>query len=134
VIRLAHTADLSAATSTAARALLDAAFEGDFSDTDWENALGGTHSLAFDGTELIGHAALVQRRLLHGERVLRAGYVEGVTVRSDHRRRGCASALMSAVERLLPGHDLGGVYVLPGAAPLDLDGGLTADWRAGNLW
>ncbi|MEV6440789.1 GNAT family N-acetyltransferase [Amycolatopsis sp. NPDC051716] len=174
MIRLAHTADLPAATSTAARALLDAAFEGDFSDTDWENALGGTHALAFAGTELIAHAALVQRRLLHGERVLRAGYVEGVAVRSDHRRHGCASALMSAVERLLPAYDLGalsasaeavalyagrgwqrwrgptfaltpdgvrrteeddgGVYVLPGAVPLDLDGGLTADWRAGDLW
>ncbi len=134
MIRLAHTADLPAATRTAARALLDAAFEGDFSDTDWENALGGTHALAFDGTELIGHAALVQRRLLHGERVLRAGYVEGVAVRSDHRRRGHASALMAAIERHLPGYDLGGVYVLPGAVPLDLDGGLTADWRAGDLW
>ncbi|MEU4518269.1 GNAT family N-acetyltransferase [Amycolatopsis sp. NPDC024027] len=170
MIRLAHTADLPAATRT----LLDAAFEGNFSDTDWENALGGTHALAFDGTEPVGHAALVQRRLLHGGRVLRAGYVEGVAVRPDHRRRGYASALMAALERLLPGYDLGalsasveavalyagrgwqrwrgptfaltpdgvrrteeddgGVYVLPGAALLDLDGGLTADWRAGDLW
>ncbi|GHG40639.1 MULTISPECIES: GNAT family N-acetyltransferase [Amycolatopsis] len=170
MIRLAHTADLPEAT----RALLDDAFEGEFADTDWENALGGTHALAFDGTELVGHAALVQRRLLHGERVLRAGYVEGVAVRADQRRRGHASALMTALERLLPGYDLGalsaseeavalyegrgwqrwrgptfaltpsgirrtadedgGVYVFPGRVPLDLDGGLTADWRAGDVW
>jgi hypothetical protein len=28
----------------------------------------------------------------------------------------------------------GGVYVFPGPTPLDLDGELTADWRAGDVW
>lgn len=170
MIELVPTADLPAA----ARTLVHAVFEDDFTELDWENSLGGVHALAFDGTELVGHASLVQRRLLHGERVLRAGYVEAVAVRADHRRRGHASRLMAALERLLPGYDLGalsaaaeavplyegrgwqqwrgptsaltpdgvhrtededgGVYVFPGRTPLDLDGGLTADWRAGDLW
>lgn len=30
--------------------------------------------------------------------------------------------------------DEGGVFVLPGAAPLDLTGPLTCDWRSGDLW
>jgi aminoglycoside 2'-N-acetyltransferase I len=28
----------------------------------------------------------------------------------------------------------GAVYVLPGTAPLDLDGELTCDWRDGDVW
>jgi aminoglycoside 2'-N-acetyltransferase I len=88
--------------------LLDAAFEGDFSDHDWEHALGGIHALVWDGADLVGHAALIQRRLLHGGRALRAGYVEGVGVRGDRRGRGHGAAMMSALERVLRGaYDLG---------------------------
>ena len=51
--------------------------------------------------ELVGHAAVIQRRLLHGGRALRTGYVEGVGVRADHRRRGHASEMMEALERVI---------------------------------
>jgi aminoglycoside 2'-N-acetyltransferase I len=30
--------------------------------------------------------------------------------------------------------DDGSVFVLPGAVPLDPAGGLTCDWRDGDLW
>lgn len=40
-MRLAHTADLGPDELTAARALLDDAFEGDFADEDWDHGLGG---------------------------------------------------------------------------------------------
>ena len=107
-LRLAHTADLDAATLAAARALLDAVFEGEFDDDDWEHALGGVHALAYDGGELVGHAAVAQRRLLYDGRALRAGYVEGVGVRADRRRRGIAAALMAEMERIIRGaYDLG---------------------------
>ena len=90
------------------KALLDDAFAGDFSDDDWEHALGGMHALAFEGGELVGHASVVQRRLLHGGRALRAGYVEGVGVRADRRGRGHGGALMDALEPVLRGaYDLG---------------------------
>jgi aminoglycoside 2'-N-acetyltransferase I len=106
-LRVALTADLDPATLRAARALLDAAF-GEFAAEDWEHCLGGVHALALAGGELVGHAALVQRRLLHGGRALRAGYVEGVGVRPDHRRRGHAGAMMAALERIVRGgYDLG---------------------------
>ena len=75
---------------------------------DWEHSLGGVHAIAWDGDELVGHAAVVQRRLLHGGRALRAGYVEGVGVRADHRRQGHAAAMMDALERVVRGaYDLG---------------------------
>jgi aminoglycoside 2'-N-acetyltransferase I len=107
-VRTAHTAELDAATLEAARALLFAVFEGDFEEHDWEHALGGMHALVWEGGELIGHASLIQRRLLHGGRALRAGYVEGVGVRSDRRRRGHGAAMMAALERFLRGaYELG---------------------------
>jgi aminoglycoside 2'-N-acetyltransferase I len=102
-IGTAHTSDLEAATLTAARNLLDDVFGGDMTDHDWEHALGGVHALVWDGAELIGHASLVQRRLLHGGRALRTGYVEGVGVRADRRGRGHGSAMMDALERVVRG-------------------------------
>ena len=89
-IRTAHTSDLDAATLAAARALLDDVFDGELTDADWEHALGGIHALAYEGDELVGHASVVQRRLLYDGRALRAGYVEGVGVSPRHRRRGHA--------------------------------------------
>jgi aminoglycoside 2'-N-acetyltransferase I len=107
-IRTAHTADLDAETLAAARALLEAVFEGDFEDHDWEHALGGVHALAYEDGELVAHASVVQRRLVHEGRALRAGYVEGVGVRADRRRRGHGAAVMGAVERVIRGaYDLG---------------------------
>jgi aminoglycoside 2'-N-acetyltransferase I len=104
----AHTADLDAETRAAVWALLDAAFAGDFGDDDWEHALGGIHALAWDDGELVGHASVIQRRLLHGGRALRAGYVEGVGVRPDRSGRGHGAAVMAAVERIIRGaYDLG---------------------------
>ncbi len=175
MIQVAHTADVDPATLRAAHALLERVFEGDFEDSDWEHSLGGMHALAWEDDELVGHAALVQRRLLHRGRALRAGYVEGVGVRADRQRRGHAAALMAALERIIrAAYDLGAlgasddgarlyeargwlrwpgptsaitpdgvvrtaeedgfVYVLPGAAELDLGGELTCDWRDGDVW
>jgi aminoglycoside 2'-N-acetyltransferase I len=102
-VRTAHTADLDAATLTAARALLDEVFGEDMTDHDWEHTLGGVHALVWEGDELIAHAAVVQRRLLHRGRALRTGYVEGVAVRPNRRRRGHGAALMEALERVVRG-------------------------------
>ena len=62
-------------------------FEGGLrAEHDWEHALGGIHAIAYgDDGELVGHASVVQRRLLHGGRALRTGYVEGVGVRREAR-------------------------------------------------
>src|SRR5687768_1301245 len=97
-VRIAHTAHVDAASRRAARALLDDVFE-DMTDHDWEHALGGIHALVWEEGELIGHASLIQRRLLHGGRALRTGYVEAVAVRADRRRRGHGAAMMEALER-----------------------------------
>ncbi len=105
-VRTAHTADLDATTLDAARSLLDAVFDGELDD-DGEHCLGGVHALVWEGPALVGHGAVVQRRLVHGGRALRAGCVEGVGVRGDRRRRGHGAAVV---------------------------GGLTCDWRDGDVW
>jgi len=115
-LHTAHTADLDGATLDAARALLFDVFD-DMAQDDWEHALGGIHAVIWEGEELIGHASIVQRRLLHGGRALRAGYVEGVGVRADHRGRGHGATMMDALERVIAGaYDLGGLGATDEAA------------------
>jgi aminoglycoside 2'-N-acetyltransferase I len=127
-IGTAHTADLDEATLAAARALLDEAFQGAFSDADWEHALGGVHALAWDGGELIGHASVVQRRLLHGGRALRAGYVEAVGVRPDRRRGGVGAAMLERLEHVLRrAYELGALSATDAGAAL-------YDSRVGRRW
>lgn len=174
-VRTVHTWELGRADLAAARDLLVGAFDGDFAEEDWEHALGGVHALVRDGGAPVAHGSVVQRRVLHGGRALRAGYVEAVGVRADLRRRGYGAAVMAALEEVLRGaYDLGVlcasdeavdfyaargwqrwrgplaaltpegvvataeeegfVLVLPGRAPLDLDGPLTCDWRDGDVW
>jgi aminoglycoside 2'-N-acetyltransferase I len=174
-LQIAHTSDLDDATLRAAPALLAGVFEGRFDELDWEHALGGVHALIWERSELIGHASVIQRRLVHGGRALRTGYVEGVAVRADRRGRGHAATMMAALERVIrAAYDLGalgssdmalefyvargwhrwrgplsalapdgvrptpeeqgGIFVLPCAAPLDLDGELTCDHRDGDAW
>jgi aminoglycoside 2'-N-acetyltransferase I len=107
-VRLAHTAELDVATLSAARALLDTVFGAEMTDQDWEHALGGMHALVWEAAELVGHASVVQRRLMHGGRALRTGYIEGVGVRVDRRRKGHGSAMMQALERVVRGaYELG---------------------------
>jgi aminoglycoside 2'-N-acetyltransferase I len=125
--RTAHTADLDDATKTAIRALMDAAFGG-VSDDTFDNVLGGMHTLVFEGVELIGHASVIQRRMLHGGRSLRTGYIEGVAVRCDSRRRGHGDAMMAALERIVrSSYHLGAL----GASP---DGARLYTSRGWQLW
>ena len=55
-VRVAHTAQLDPGTLADARALLYAVFD-DMTEHDWEHSLGGLHALAYEGGELVGHAA-----------------------------------------------------------------------------
>ena len=104
--RLVHTADLDNETRDDARRMVIDAFAGgeiEFTDADWEHALGGMHALICHHGALIAHAAVVQRRLLYRDSALRCGYVEGVAVREDWRGQGLAKALMDAVEQVVRG-------------------------------
>lgn len=121
----AHTAALSPEQLRAIRLLLYHAFDGDVTDDDYEHALGGMHALVWEGPDLIGHGSVVLRRLLHGGRALRTGYVEGVAVRADRRRRGHGAAVMTALERVI-----GGAYEIGALGASDE----AADFYAARGW
>lgn len=101
--RLVHTADLDAETRDSAYQMVTEAFAGEFTDTDWDHALGGMHALIWHHGAIIAHAAVVQRRLVHCGTTLRCGYVEGVAVREDWRGQGLVIALLEAVEQVIRG-------------------------------
>jgi aminoglycoside 2'-N-acetyltransferase I len=99
-IRVVRSRDLSPEDLADVRALLDAAFAGEFSEDDWNHTLGGWHITARDVT-LVAHAAAVERRLVVGDRPVRAGYVEGVGTAPDRRRQGLGSAVMKGIAEVL---------------------------------
>ena len=100
-LTLAHTSMVVPATLEQLRALVVDAFDGGFDDHDWDHALGGVHCVVWEGDRPVAHAAVVSRQLTQGGRALRAGYVEGVAVAGDHRRRGLGHAVMEAAEGVI---------------------------------
>ena len=103
--RLIHTSDLDNDTRQQAHLLLTEAFGGfaEFTDSDWEHALGGMHAVIVHRGALIAHAAVIQRRLLYQGTALRCGYVEAVAVREDWRGQGLGHAVMDAIEQVIRG-------------------------------
>jgi aminoglycoside 2'-N-acetyltransferase I len=99
-IRVARTDELSPDDLRAIRALMDAAFDGDFGDEDFEHALGGMHWLdeAPDG-RLLAHACVVPRVLEIGGRPFRTGYVEAVGTEPASQGRGHGTAVMRPATR-----------------------------------
>ena len=132
-LQLAHTSHLDATTLEAARALLDEVFGNEMTDHDWEHALGGMHALVWEGGDIVGHASVIQRRLIHTGRALRTGYVEGVAVQPDRRGHGYGAALMDELEQVIRGaYDLGALGSTDEGATFYAKRG----WRAwqGKTW
>ncbi|MFB7913041.1 GNAT family N-acetyltransferase [Streptomyces sp. NPDC056061] len=102
-VHTAHTHRLTPADLDGIRAFLDTAFEGDFSDEDWDHGLGGIHAYVRDGSGLLAHGSVVQRRVVLADRSYRIGYVEAVAVRADRRRQGLGGRVMTALEQVVDG-------------------------------
>ena len=99
------TAELGTARQAAIRVLMEEAFDGDFSDEDWDHALGGWHVLvSSDGGDLVAHAAVVPRRLDVADRPFLSGYVEAVGTAPAAQGTGVGSVAMEAIGELLPRH------------------------------
>jgi len=83
------------------RTLLNAAFEGDFSDEDWGHAIGGVHVWLIGSGGLISHGSLVERTLVCSGQTLRVGYVEAVATVAAHRRNGHGATVMKHIGELI---------------------------------
>lgn len=100
-LQTASSAELPASLRRDLRALLDAAFPGDFSDDDWAHTLGGTHVWLAGPEGLLSHASLVERVLLCSGERLRVGFVEGVATAAPHRRQGHGARVMTRIGELI---------------------------------
>jgi aminoglycoside 2'-N-acetyltransferase I len=100
-LRSASTAELSDLELTELRMLLYRAFDGDFSDDDWNHTLGGRHFLGSSDGAMVAHASVVARELHVDERPVATGYVEGVAVAEEHRRHGYGHRVMEQLGRFL---------------------------------
>ncbi|MFG3494680.1 GNAT family N-acetyltransferase [Streptomyces sp. NPDC047928] len=107
-LRTAHTYELTPAILRRIRASLEAAFDGDFGDTDWEHGLGGIHAFVEDDDGVAAHGSVIMRRVVHAGHAHRVGYVEAVGVRPDRRRQGLGGRVMAALEEVVDGaYDFG---------------------------
>ncbi|MEU9604585.1 GNAT family N-acetyltransferase [Streptomyces sp. NPDC048057] len=118
--RVLHTFQLAPAELTEIRALMDEAFEGDFSDEDFDHGLGGVHVLIHgpDG-RLVAHGSVVMRRVAHGGRWYRVGYVEALGVTAALQRQGLGGRVMAALEQVIErAYDFGALSASPEGAGL----------------
>ena len=100
-LRTASTAELSPSLLLDIRALLGAAFPGNFSDDDWSHALGGVHVWLTDADDVICHASLVERTLVCSGHTLHVGFLEAVATAAAHRRKGYGAMVMEQIGELI---------------------------------
>ncbi len=104
----AATRELTTTRLEDVRRLCAAAFDGEFSDDDWQHTIGGRHVVALDGSVVVAHGAVVERRLTAGTTTLRAGYVEGVATAPTRQGEGLGSIVMRALQQHVVGtYDIG---------------------------
>ena len=90
-------ADLNQSIETELRDLLNDAFEGDFSEEDWQHTYGGIRFMGYLNDELIGHGAVVSRNMNVDDKKINVGYVEAIAIVSAHCRKGFGSRLMEEI-------------------------------------
>ena len=91
------------------RTFLDGVFVDDFSDDDWNHALGGLHAwVSGDAGLLISHGSVVPRTIECDGHHLNVGYVEAVATLAERRREGHGSTVMVRLNTAIQeGYDLG---------------------------
>jgi aminoglycoside 2'-N-acetyltransferase I len=88
--------------------MLDVAYDGDFSDEDWQHAAGGTHVWVTGQHGLVAHASLVARTLVCSGKTLDVGFVEAVATTAAHRGQGHGTRVMGRIAELIrEGYPLG---------------------------
>lgn len=100
VVRRVSSDDLTPRDATSLRALLFASWTdpGDeFTEEDFDHAVGGVHFVVEAGGDIVSHASVVERELHTGGHRLATGYVEAVATLPTHRRRGFSTAIMEIV-------------------------------------
>jgi aminoglycoside 2'-N-acetyltransferase I len=101
LVRRLASDDLSSEEVSVLRELFRAAWGDDsdeFTDEDWDHAVGGVHFILEEGGAIVTHASVVQRELHTSGHRLATGYVEAVATWPIQQGRGYGSALMREVD------------------------------------
>lgn len=104
VVRRLASDELSSEEVAVLRELFRAAWGDDseeFTDEDWDHAVGGVHFILEEGGAIVAHASVVERELHTSGHRLATGYVEAVATWPIHQRRGYGSALMREVDEYI---------------------------------
>jgi aminoglycoside 2'-N-acetyltransferase I len=108
--RLVGSDELRSDDLEAMRALFVAAWDGGFTDEDWDHTFGGVHVLRSVDGELVSHGAVAERTLWLDDRPLRVGYLEAVATLPRVQGRGHGSAVVDALDAIVRDeYDLGGL-------------------------
>jgi aminoglycoside 2'-N-acetyltransferase I len=100
VVRRRASDELSSKEVVELRELFTAAWgenEEEFTDEDWDHAVGGLHFILEREGVMVAHASVVQRELHTSGHRLPTGYVEAVATRPTHQGGGYGSAVMREV-------------------------------------
>lgn len=100
-VLICSTGSLTGEQLAAIRVLLDDAFEGEFSDDDWQHSVGGVHAMVARGDQVVAHASVVPRTLTVGARDVDAGYVEAVAVTPALQGTGLGTTVMAAIATVI---------------------------------
>jgi aminoglycoside 2'-N-acetyltransferase I len=85
----------------AAQALVVESFGSRFTAADWQHSLGGWRVFVLDDDVVVGHAAVVPRRLRVADQDVAAGYVEAVATRSGRHGEGIGSVVMAEANEIV---------------------------------
>ncbi|MGX7059119.1 GNAT family N-acetyltransferase [Vagococcus humatus] len=96
-----HTSDLSYEDIRAIETLMIGVYEGNFTLTDLDHALGGIHVLMYGNKQLVGHVSVVQRNMTVLDVPYRVGYVEALGVKKEYRKKGMGHQLMKTCKHII---------------------------------
>lgn len=105
-MRVRHftTSEAVADELVAMRTVIDRAFDGAFTNGDWEHSVGGWHVVAVEGSAIVAHASVVGRVLELDNASFDTGYVEAMAVEPDRQGLGFGTAVMRRAARLIEAH------------------------------
>ena len=103
-MRTFETGDADPGVLELIRSLMSRAFDGDFSDDDWEHSIGGWHVVAGEDGTIVAHASLVPRWIEIDGRVFDTGYVEAVATEPARQGLGLGTAVMELIRELIETH------------------------------
>jgi aminoglycoside 2'-N-acetyltransferase I len=89
--------EVSSKTESSIRALLDLAYEDDFSSEDWEHTFGGQYFIGRQEETIIAHGSVVPRNMFIDGQAITVGYVEAIGVLPSHWRQGFGTQLMQQI-------------------------------------